>query len=66
MDLSEQSIISHNSIFKFEIDSYRKHCLLNGLDDIGITLEKSNLIDSYEKKINNNLWNIPDTQNIRF
>ena len=66
VDLSEQSIISHNSIFKFEIDSYRKHCLLNGLDDIGITLEKSNLIDSYEKKIKNNSWNIPDTQNIRF
>ena len=66
VDLSEQSIISHNSIFKFAIDSYRKHCLLNGLDDIGITLEKSNLIDSYEKKIKNNSWNIPDTQNIRF
>ena len=66
VDLNEQSIMSHNSIFKFAIDSYRKHCLLNGLDDIGITLKKSNLIDSYEKKITNNSWNIPNAQNIRF
>ena len=66
VDLSEQSITSYNSIFKFEIDPYRRHCLLNGLDDIGITLEKSNLIDSYEKKHKSNSWYIPDIQNIRF
>ena len=63
VNLKDQIIISHNSIFKFNIDSFRKHCLLNGLDDIGITMEKSNLIDNYEKKINNKSWNIPDTQN---
>ena len=63
VNLKDQIIISDNSIFKFNIDSFRKHCLLNGLDDIGITMEKSNLIDNYEKKINNKSWNIPDTQN---
>ena len=65
VNLKDQIIISHNSIFKFNIDSYRKHCLLNGLDDIGITMEKSNLIDSYEKKISNKSWNIPDIQNAK-
>ena len=33
----------------FEIDAFRRHCLLNGLDDIGLTLEKSAAIDSFEK-----------------
>jgi 3-isopropylmalate/(R)-2-methylmalate dehydratase small subunit len=35
---------------KFEIDPFRKHCLMNGLDDIGLTLEKSSSIDAFEKK----------------
>ena len=34
----------------FEIDAFRKHCLLNGLDDIGLTLEKAAAIDSFEAK----------------
>ena len=34
---------------KFELDEFRRHCLLNGLDDIGLTLEKSASIDTYEK-----------------
>ena len=34
---------------KFEIDPHRKHCLLNGLDDIGLTMEKDR-IDAYEEK----------------
>jgi len=34
----------------FEIDSHRKHCLLNGLDDIGLTLQKKDKIDSFEAK----------------
>ena len=65
VNLKDQIIISDNSIFKFNIYSFIKHCLLNGLDDIGITMEKSNLIDNYEKKINNQSWNIPDTQNTK-
>ena len=35
--------------FKFEIDSFRRHCLLNGLDDIGLTLEKADKIEAFEK-----------------
>ena len=34
----------------FEIDAFRKHCLLNGLDDIGLTLEKADKIDAYEAR----------------
>ena len=34
----------------FEIDAFRKHCLLNGLDDIGLTLEKASAIDAFEAK----------------
>ena len=37
-------------IVHFEIDPFRKHCLLNGLDDIGQTLEKAGSIDTYEAK----------------
>ena len=37
-------------VVKFEIDSFRKHCLLNGLDDIGLTQQKSAKIASYEDK----------------
>ncbi|QRM53605.1 3-isopropylmalate dehydratase small subunit [Sinorhizobium sp. BG8] len=33
----------------FEIDAFRRHCLLNGLDDIGLTLEKASAIDTFEK-----------------
>jgi 3-isopropylmalate/(R)-2-methylmalate dehydratase small subunit len=35
---------------RFEVDAFRKHCLLNGLDDIGLTLEKADAIDAYEAK----------------
>ncbi|MCB1339267.1 MAG: 3-isopropylmalate dehydratase small subunit, partial [Maritimibacter sp.] len=34
----------------FEVDAFRKHCLLNGLDDIGLTLEKKPAIDAFEAK----------------
>jgi 3-isopropylmalate/(R)-2-methylmalate dehydratase small subunit len=35
---------------KFDIDAFRKHCLMNGLDDIGLTLEKADSIAAFEKK----------------
>ena len=35
----------------FQIDPFRKHCLLNGLDDIGLTLQKGDAIDSYEDRL---------------
>ncbi|KAH3675486.1 hypothetical protein OGATHE_001516, partial [Ogataea polymorpha] len=34
----------------FDIEEFRKHCLLNGLDDIGITLQKGDYIDAFEAK----------------
>jgi 3-isopropylmalate/(R)-2-methylmalate dehydratase small subunit len=38
-------------VVTFDLDDFRKHCLLNGLDDIGLTMEKAASIDSYEKKV---------------
>ncbi|MBM3558272.1 MAG: 3-isopropylmalate dehydratase small subunit, partial [Alphaproteobacteria bacterium] len=35
---------------KFDIDPFRKHCLMNGLDDIGLTLEKRDKIAAYEEQ----------------
>jgi len=50
VDLESQTIsASDGAEFHFEIDPFRKHCLLNGLDDIGLTLEKKTAIDSFEK-----------------
>ena len=49
VDLEQQKIVSGNEVYDFDIDPFRKHCLLNGLDDIGLTLEKESLISSYEE-----------------
>tara|TARA_Y100000590_G_scaffold454487_1_gene601399 strand:- start:295 stop:894 length:600 start_codon:yes stop_codon:yes gene_type:complete len=54
VDLEEQEIKFGNKIIKFEIDPFKKECLLNGLDDIALSLEKSEKISSYEKKLENN------------
>jgi len=49
VDLQAQTVTtSDGQSFGFDVDSHRKHCLLNGLDDIGLTLEKAAAIDSYE------------------
>ena len=51
IDLPNQEIRGPDGgTVKFDIDPFRKHCLLNGLDDIGLTLEKTKSIDSFEKK----------------
>ncbi len=51
IDLPKQEIRGPDGgVVKFSVDAHRKHCLLNGLDDIGLTLEKSASIDAYEKK----------------
>lgn len=50
VDLEQQTITAGNKKYDFELDPFRKHCLLNGLDDIGLTLEKSNHIQSFEAK----------------
>ena len=49
VDLESQTItLSDGSTIHFELDAFRKHCLINGLDDIGLSLEKVASIDSYE------------------
>ena len=51
VDLENQTIVSSDGeIFRFDVDPFKKHCLLNGLDDIGLTMEKENLITAYEIK----------------
>ncbi|MES2435401.1 MAG: 3-isopropylmalate dehydratase small subunit [Pseudomonadota bacterium] len=51
VDLIAQTVTtSDGQVFAFEVDGHRKHCLINGLDDIGLTLEKASAIDSFEKK----------------
>jgi 3-isopropylmalate/(R)-2-methylmalate dehydratase small subunit len=52
VDLERQLVIRPDgSEIPFEVDAFRKHCLLNGLDDIGLTLEHAKAIDAYEAKI---------------
>ncbi|NBO20950.1 MAG: 3-isopropylmalate dehydratase small subunit [Rhodobacteraceae bacterium] len=51
VDLAAQTVTtSDGQVFSFDVDSHRKHCLLNGLDDIGLTLEKAASIDAFEGK----------------
>ena len=50
VDLPNQTVKAGNHEFKFELDPFRKHCLMNGLDDIGLTLEKKDSIADYEAK----------------
>jgi 3-isopropylmalate/(R)-2-methylmalate dehydratase small subunit len=51
IDLESQEIRGPDGgVVKFEVDAFRKHCLLNGLDDIGLTKQKADKIVSYEKK----------------
>ena len=49
VDLEAQTVSSSDGkVFKFEVDAFKKHCLLNGLDDIGLTMEKAAAIDRFE------------------
>ncbi|SDN89425.1 3-isopropylmalate dehydratase small subunit [Vreelandella arcis] len=51
IDLEQQRIITQRGeILEFEVDEFRKHCLLNGLDDIGITLQDEEAIRAFEQK----------------
>ena len=52
VDLEAQTVTtSDGETFSFEVDAFKKHCLLNGLDDIGLTMEKAEFIDAYESKL---------------
>ena len=53
VDLEKQKISFGNNEFKFEIDSFKKKCLLEGLDDIALSLEKTDKIISFENKLKN-------------
>ena len=54
INLPEQKIQLRNEIINFAIDTFKKKCLLDGLDDIALSLEKSAKISSYEKNIQKN------------
>jgi len=52
IDLEAQTITSSDGeVFSFDVDPFKKHCLINGLDDIGLTLEKAASIQSYETRL---------------
>ena len=51
VDLEQQVVTSSDGqAFSFEVDAFKKHCLMNGLDDIGLTMEKAKSIDSFEAR----------------
>ena len=54
IDLEKQEIKYGNKIKKFELDSFKKKCLIEGLDDIALSLEKTSQIDNFEKNIKEN------------
>jgi 3-isopropylmalate/(R)-2-methylmalate dehydratase small subunit len=54
VDLQKQEIKFGNKVVKFEVDSFKKKCLIEGLDDIGLSMEKINYIDDFEKKLETN------------
>ena len=52
VDLEAQTVTSSDgTVIAFEVDTFKKHCLMNGLDDIGLTMEKASNIDSYETNL---------------
>ena len=57
IDLEKQEIRGPDGgTVRFDIDPFRKRCLLEGLDDIGLTLEKGAAIESFEKKLAERPW----------
>jgi len=53
VDLYNQKIVFGNNEIKFELDAFKKKCLLEGLDDIALSLEKTDKIISFEKNLKN-------------
>ena len=51
VDLEEQVVKFGNEIVNFEVDGFKKKCLLEGLDDIALSMEKLNLVENFEKKV---------------
>lgn len=50
INLPEQKIVDGNNVYEFEVDAFRKECLLNGFDDIGLTLKNQDAIADFESK----------------
>ncbi|PLR34212.1 3-isopropylmalate dehydratase small subunit [Chimaeribacter arupi] len=50
VDLEQQQVIAGDQRYPFEIDSFRRHCMINGLDSIGLTLQHDAEISNYEAK----------------
>ena len=53
ISLDKQEIKYGNKVAKFELDAFKKKCLMEGLDDIALSLEKISIIDDFEKKLKN-------------
>ena len=53
ISLEKQEIKYGNKVVKFEIDAFKKKCLMEGLDDIALSMEKINEIDNFERKLQN-------------
>ena len=53
ISLEKQEIKYGNKVVKFEIDAFKKKCLMEGLDDIALSMEKISEIDDFEKKLQN-------------
>ncbi|MDN6019833.1 MAG: 3-isopropylmalate dehydratase small subunit [Enterobacterales bacterium] len=51
VDLETQTVHAGNKTYKFELDSFRRHCMMNGLDSIGSTLQHEAAISAYEEKL---------------
>lgn len=51
VDLESQTVLANGKTYHFEIDEFRRHCLLNGLDNIGLTLQHEQAIADYESNI---------------
>ena len=57
VDLESQTITGPDGgTISFDLDPFKKHCLMNGLDDIGLTMEKAASIDTYEEKLSERPW----------
>jgi 3-isopropylmalate/(R)-2-methylmalate dehydratase small subunit len=51
INLEKQEISYGNKVTKFEVDAFKKKCLMEGLDDIALSMEKISEIDNFEKKL---------------
>lgn len=51
VDLENEVVIAGDKTYPFKIDAFKRHCLLNGLDNIGLTLQHEDAISAFEQKI---------------